>query len=390
MPAHRTSTEQVQQETLELAKRLVACRSVTPDDGGVLEMLAARLANVGFACERIDRPPVGNLWARRGSGTPLVCLAGHVDVVPPGPLDRWTSDPFTPAERNGLLFGRGVADMKTSVAAMVTAAERFVAREPQHHGSIAVLLTSDEEGAAIDGTAAVVRELESRQQRIDACIVGEPTSVERLGDTIKNGRRGSLNGILRVNGVQCHIAYPERGRNPITEALPALAELTTIEWDRGNEYFSPTSFQISDVHAGTGANNIIPGSLDVMFNFRFSTELTADQLKARVHGVLDTHRLDYELKWSLSGAPFLSPRGGLVDVVTEAVAAVTGVKPSLSTSGGTSDGRFLASVAREVVEFGPLSGSMHGIDEHVRIADMAPLSLVYEHAIAALLAQRRT
>ncbi len=385
MAADRTSTEQIQQETLDLAKRLVACRSVTPDDGGSLEMIAARLANVGFTCERIDRPPVRNLWARHGSGAPLVCLAGHVDVVPPGPLDRWTSDPFTPAERNGLLFGRGVADMKTSVAAMVTAAERFVARAPQHPGSIAVLLTSDEEGAAIDGTAAVVRELEARQQRIDACIVGEPTSVERLGDTIKNGRRGSLNGVLRVNGVQCHIAYPERGRNPITQALPALAELTTIEWDHGNEYFSPTRFQISDVHAGTGANNVIPGSLDVMFNFRFSTESTADQLKARVHAVLDAHRLDYELNWSLSGAPFLSPRGGLVDIVSTAVATVTGVTPSLSTSGGTSDGRFLANISREVVEFGPLSSSIHGIDEHVALGDVAPLSQVYERAIRALL-----
>jgi succinyl-diaminopimelate desuccinylase len=390
MAAEHASIEQVRQETLDLAKRLVACRSVTPDDGGSLELIAARLAKAGFACERIDRSAVRNLWARRGSGAPLVCLAGHVDVVPPGPLDRWTSDPFTPAERNGSLFGRGVADMKTSVAAMVTAAERFIAREPQHPGSLAVLLTSDEEGAAIDGTAAVVRELESRQQRIDACIIGEPTSVERLGDTIKNGRRGSLNGILRVNGIQCHIAYPERGRNPIVQALPALTELTQIEWDHGNEYFTPTTLQISDIHAGTGANNVIPGSLDVMFNFRFSTESTADRLKARVHAVLDAHRLEYELTWSLSGAPFLSPRGGLVDIVSGAVAEVTGVTPSLSTTGGTSDGRFLAAVSGEVVEFGPLSASIHGIDEHVRIADIAPLSQVYERAIAALLAERPT
>lgn len=275
--------------------------------------------------------------------------------------------------------------MKTSVAAMVTAAERFVAATPRHRGSVAVLLTSDEEGAALDGTAAVVRELQSRQARLDACIVGEPTSSSRLGDTIKNGRRGSLNGVLTVRGVQCHIAYPERGRNPIGTALPALAELTATEWDQGNEYFSPTSFQISDIHAGTGANNVIPGSLDVMFNFRFSPESTAEQLKARVHQVLDAHRVDYALHWSLSGNPFLSPRGGLVDVMAAAVSAITGVTPALSTTGGTSDGRFLASVSHEVVEFGPVGASIHGIDEHVRLADIAPLSAIYERAIAALL-----
>jgi succinyl-diaminopimelate desuccinylase len=371
--------------TLYLAKQLIACRSVTPDDGGAIDLIAARLSKAGFACERIDRPPVKNLWARHGDGSPVVCLAGHVDVVPPGPVDRWTSDPFTPTERDGSLFGRGAADMKTSVAAIVTAAERYVAREPRHRGSLALLFTSDEEGAGVDGTAAVVRELQSRQQRLDACVVGEPTSVSRFGDTIKNGRRGSLTGVLTVNGIQCHIAYPERGRNPIQTVLPALAELAAIEWDRGNDYFSPTSFQMSDIHAGTGANNVIPGRLDAMFNFRFSTESTAEQLKARVHAVLDAHRLDYELKWSLSGAPFLSPRGGLVDVVSAAVTAVTSVTPTLSTTGGTSDGRFLASVAREVVEFGPLSASIHGIDEHVALADIEPLTAIYERAVAALL-----
>ena len=375
----------IQRDTLDLARRLIACRSITPDDGGSLDVLAARLTTAGFSCERIDRSPVRNLWARRGNRAPLVCLAGHVDVVPPGPVDRWTSEPFSPTERDGRLFGRGAADMKTSVAALVTAAERFVAQQPHHRGSVALLFTSDEEGAGIDGTAAVVRELQSRGERIDACIVGEPTSVERLGDTIKNGRRGSLNAVLRINGIQCHIAYPERGRNPIIAALPPLTELAAIEWDRGNEYFSPTSFQISDIHAGTGANNIIPGSLDVMFNFRFSTESTADQLKARVHEVLDAHGLDYDLQWSLSGAPFLSPRGGLVDVVRAAVADVTGVTPALSTSGGTSDGRYLASVSQEVVEFGPLSASIHGIDEHVLVADIGPLSAVYERALTLLL-----
>jgi succinyl-diaminopimelate desuccinylase len=284
-----------------------------------------------------------------------------------------------------LLFGRGAADMKVSVAAMVTAIERFVAGSPGHGGSLALLLTSDEEGAGLDGTAAVVRELQARGERIDACILGEPTSVERLGDTIKNGRRGSLNGILTVRGVQCHIAYPERGRSPILPALPALAELAALEWDRGNEYFSPTRFQISDIHAGTGANNTIPGSMEVWFNFRFSTESTEDGLKQRVHQVLDAHGLDYELKWALSGRPFLSPRGGLVDTLLEAVTQATGVTPALSTSGGTSDGRFLAAIAGEVVEFGPVSASIHAIDEHVKLADIAPLSMVFERVLAALL-----
>jgi succinyl-diaminopimelate desuccinylase len=316
---------------------------------------------------------------------PLVCLAGHVDVVPPGPADRWTNDPFVPTERDGFLFGRGAADMKTSVAALVTAAERFVAQTPDHRGSLALLFTSDEEGAGVDGTAAVVRELQARDVRIDACIIGEPSSASRLGDTIKNGRRGSLNGVLTVNGVQCHIAYPERGRNPIHMAMPALAELASIEWDRGNEYFSPTSFQISDIHAGTGANNTIPGAMDVLFNFRFSTESTPDQLKARAQAVLDAHHVDYELTWTLSGAPFLSPRGGLVDVLGAAVTSITGVTPALSTSGGTSDGRFLAAVSREVVEFGPVNASIHAIDEHVRLADIAPLSGIYEQTIASLL-----
>jgi succinyl-diaminopimelate desuccinylase len=377
---------EVYQQTLELARQLIARRSVTPDDAGCLDVLSARLSAVGFTCERIDRGAVRNLWARRGTGAPLVCLAGHVDVVPPGPVERWTSDPFTPTERDGCLFGRGAADMKVGVAAMTTAAERFVAASPDHSGSVALLFTSDEEGAGVEGTRAVVRELQARGERIDACIIGEPTSVSRLGDTIKNGRRGSLNGVLTVKGVQCHIAYPERGKSPILPALPALAKLAATEWDRGNEYFSPTSFQISDVHAGTGANNTIPGSMEVWFNFRFSTESTEEGLKSRVHAVLDAHGLDYDLKWALSGAPFLSPRGGLVDVVTEAVRTVTGVTPALSTSGGTSDGRFLAGVSREVLEFGPVSASIHGIDEHVNFADIAPLSQIYEHALRALLA----
>jgi succinyl-diaminopimelate desuccinylase len=380
----RTAAD-IHRSTLDLARQLIACPSLTPDDAGSLALIEARLGRAGFTSERIDRGAVRNLWARHGAGAPLVCLAGHVDVVPPGPAERWTSAPFTPTERDGLLFGRGAADMKVSVAAMVTAIERFVAGSPGHGGSLALLLTSDEEGGGIDGTAAVVRELQARGERIDACILGEPTSVERLGDTIKNGRRGSLNGILTVRGVQCHIAYPERGRSPILPALPALAELAAIEWDRGNEYFSPTRFQISDIHAGTGANNTIPGSMEVWFNFRFSTESTEEGLKQRVHQVLDAHGLDYELKWALSGRPFLSPRGGLVDTLSEAVTQATGVTPALSTSGGTSDGRFLAAIAGEVVEFGPVSASIHAIDEHVKLADIAPLSMVFERVLAALL-----
>jgi succinyl-diaminopimelate desuccinylase len=275
--------------------------------------------------------------------------------------------------------------MKTSVAAMVTAAERLVASAPSHPGSLALVLTSDEEGAAVDGTAAVVRQLQERGLSLDACIVGEPTSVAVLGDTMKNGRRGSLNGVLRVKGVQCHIAYPERGRNPIHQALPALAELSAIEWDRGNEYFAPTSFQIAHVQAGVGANNVIPGGLDVLFNFRFSTESNEVTLRERVHAVLDAHGLEYELEWSLSGHPFLSGRGGLVDVLRDEIHSVTGVTPALSTSGGTSDGRFIAAIAREVVEFGPVGASIHAIDEHVRVADIAPLSLIYERVCTRLL-----
>jgi succinyl-diaminopimelate desuccinylase len=375
----------VHRQTLELAKELIARQSVTPEDDGCIEVLTDRLDAAGFACERVDSGPVRNLWAVHGTGSPALCLAGHVDVMPPGPRERWTSDPFLPTERDGMLFGRGAADMKTSVAAMVTAAERFVTSTPLHRGMLALLLTADEEGVAIDGTAAVVRYLMDRGTPLDACIVGEPTSVAVLGDTIKNGRRGSLNGVLTVHGVQCHIAYPERGRNPIHMALPALVELVATEWDRGDEYFAPTSFQIAQVQAGTGANNVIPGSLEVLFNFRFSTESTAEELQQRVHAVLDRHGVDYQLTWSLSGNPFLSARGGLVDVVSDAVRTVTGVAPALSTSGGTSDGRFLAAMCREVVEFGPVGASIHAIDEHVRLVDLAPLSFIYERAIAQLL-----
>jgi len=373
-------------DTLELARRLIACRSVAASDGGALDLIAARLTVAGFRCERIDRGGVGNLWARRGQGAPLVCMAGHVDVVPPGAVDRWSSDPFVPAERDGYLYGRGACDMKSSVAAMVTAAERVVAAHSSHRGSIAMLLTADEEGDALDGTLAVVDALKRRGESIDACIIGEPTSSERFGDTMKNGRRGSLSGALTVKGVQCHIAYPERGLNPIHAALPALAELAAVEWDRGNEYFPPTSFQISNLHAGTGAVNIIPGMLEASFNFRFSPESTADAIKARVHATLDRHGVEYDLTWTLSGGPFMTPKGRLVEALGGSVAAVTGVTPALSTSGGTSDGRFLAAIAREVVEFGPRGEGMHGIDERVRLADLGPLSTIYERTLVALLA----
>jgi succinyl-diaminopimelate desuccinylase len=371
--------------TLDLARALIECRSVTPADGGALEIIGVRLAAAGFVCERMDRGGVSNLWARRGTTAPLICLAGHVDVVPPGPLDRWSSDPFEATERDGYLYGRGACDMKTSVAAIVTAAERVARTDGGHRGSIAVLLTSDEEGDGTHGTVAVVDALKHRKEIIDACIVGEPTSAVRFGDTIKNGRRGSMLGTLRVRGVQCHIAYPERGRNPIHEALPALAELAAAEWDQGNEYFPPTRFQISNVHAGTGVVNVIPGTLEVLFNLRFSPESTVDGIKTRVHETLDRHGVEYDLAWTLSGLPFLTPRGALVDALSAAVTRVTGISPELSTSGGTSDGRFIAAVAREVVEFGPLSEGMHGVDERVWVADIEPLSSIYEHTVGALL-----
>ena len=378
----------IERETLQLARALIACRSITPDDGGALDLVARRLSAAGFTCERLDRGKVGNLWARHGSSGPLVCFAGHVDVVPPGPIEEWTSDPFTPTERDGVLYGRGASDMKGPLAAMITAAER-VARPSDvvssfgrtKPGSVAILLTSDEEGDAVDGTAAVVSALRDRGETIDACIVGEPTSSERFGDTIKNGRRGSLNGRLRVRGQQCHIAYPERGRNPIHDAARAVAALVDTQWDRGNDYFQPTSFQFSNIHAGTGASNVIPGTLETWFNFRFSPESSAESLQARVREILDRYQLQYGLEWTLIGEPFLTRRGPLVDAMITSVESIAGIRPELSTSGGTSDGRFLATLAREVVEFGPLNASIHKIDEHVRIADLEPLSMIYEHTM---------
>ncbi len=371
--------------TLALAKQLLACRSVTPDDDGSLALVASRLSAAGFICERIERGGVSNLWARHGADTPLVCLAGHVDVVPTGPMEQWSAPPFDGVERDGFLIGRGAADMKASVAAMVTAAERIVLAEPAHGGSIAILLTADEEGDALHGTAAVVDALRSRGTRLNYCLVGEPTSSSQFGDTLKNGRRGSLSGALRVKGIQCHVAYPERGRNPVHDAAPALAELAATQWDAGNEYFGPTTFQISNIHAGTGATNVVPGALDVQFNLRFSPQSPAARLRERVHAVLDRHGVQYDLAWTVSAEPFMTPEGDLVETVREEVLRETGVTPALSTSGGTSDGRFLATIAEQVVEFGPMNATIHKIDERVAVADLGPLSAIYERVMRRLL-----
>jgi succinyl-diaminopimelate desuccinylase len=369
---------------LALAKALIRCRSITPEDGGCQQILAQRLASLGFAIEPMRFGVVDNLWARRGSGAPVVCFAGHTDVVPPGPLDKWQSDPFEPVERAGYLYGRGAADMKTSIAAFVTAVERLVGHTPDHPGSIALLITSDEEGVAVDGTVRAVEALRARGERLDYCIVGEPTSSRRLGDTIKNGRRGSLSGELRVRGIQGHVAYPHLARNPVHQTAPALAELATIQWDAGSEYFPPTAFQISNLQAGTGATNVIPGELRALFNFRFSTASTVEGLKARVHEVLDRHGLDYALDWSLSGMPFLTPRGRLVEAMTEAIHNELGIEPELSTSGGTSDGRFITAICPQVVELGPVNATIHQINECVALADVDALTRVYYRTVTTL------
>jgi succinyl-diaminopimelate desuccinylase len=380
-------------QALRLAELLIARRSVTPEDGGCQALIGSRLAALGFDCESMPFGPdhfrVANLWAvRRGSDPsgPLLAFAGHTDVVPTGPLEQWSSDPFVPTHRDGKLYGRGAADMKSSIAAMVVAAEEFVAAHPGHRGSLALLLTSDEEGPSVDGTAKVVETLRARGQKIDHCIVGEPTSVERLGDMIKNGRRGTLSGRLTVRGVQGHIAYPQLARNPIHLVAPALAELVAVEWDRGNEYFPPTSWQMSNVHAGTGATNVIPGELVVDFNFRFCTESTPESLKSRVHAVLDRHGLDYRIDWVLGGSPFLTPRGTLSDAVSAAIEKHTGLRTELSTTGGTSDGRFIASICPQVIELGPVNASIHKIDEHVDPASIETLKNIYRDTLSTLLA----
>ena len=371
--------------TRALARALIARPSVTPDDAGCLELITDRLRPLGFTIERIDTGGVSNLWARRGTATPVLCFAGHTNVVPPGPAEAWTTPPFAPTEREGMLYGRGAADMKTSLAAFVTAIERFVAQHPAHDGSIALLLTSDEEGIATHGTVKVVEALAARGERLDYCIVGEPTSVKTLGDMIKNGRRGSLSGTLRVKGKQGHVAYPQLARNPIHLFAPALAELASTTWDEGNAFFPPTTWQVSNIHAGTGANNVIPGVCEVMFNFRFSSESSAETLKARTHDVLDRHGLDYEVDWHLSGKPFITGRGRLVGALSAAILDTLGVETELSTTGGTSDGRFIAEICKEVVEFGPVNASIHQVNECVSLDAIEPLSVVYERTLEGLL-----
>jgi succinyl-diaminopimelate desuccinylase len=370
---------------LALAKELIARRSVTPEDGGCQALLAGRLSAAGFQCETLACGEVTNLWARRGTGRPLVCFAGHTDVVPPGPLSEWHSDPFVPTIRDGRLYGRGAADMKSSIASFVVAAEAFVTERPAHSGSIALLLTSDEEGPAVDGTVRVVERMKRGGERIDYCVVGEPTSVSVLGDMIKNGRRGSLSGRLTVRGVQAHIAYPHLGRNPVHELAPALAELAAMEWDRGNEHFQPTSFQVSSIRAGSGAANIIPGSLELDFNFRFSTEGGEQSLRSRLEQVLEKHGLDYSLEWALGGKPFLTRAGRLVEVVTEAIRKHSGCRAELSTAGGTSDARFIAEICPEVVEFGPVNASIHKLNEHIELAGLEKLPAIYLDTLRALL-----
>lgn len=372
--------------TLELTRRLIARRSVTPADAGCQDLVAQRLAPLGFRAERIDRNGVTNLWLRRGAARPTVVFAGHTDVVPPGPREHWHSDPFEPTQRDGRLYGRGASDMKSSIAAFVVAAEEFVRAHPTHRGSIALLLTSDEEGPATDGTVAVVEKLAARGETIDCCIVGEPTSVDRLGDTIKNGRRGSLSGKLTVKGVQGHVAYPHLARNPVHELAPALAELAATEWDLGNDYFPATTLQVSNIHAGTGASNVIPGTCEVDFNLRFAPVSTAEALMRRIESILAKHGLDYEIAWTVGAQPFLTPPGELVDAIRRAIAECTGVEARLSTSGGTSDGRFIATVCPQVVEFGPPNASIHKIDENIRVDDLEPLKNVYRRTLELLLA----
>lgn len=376
-------------QTLLLTEQLIAQRSVTPADGDCQRILRSRLAPLGFACETLDSGPdsfrVTNLWAKRpGRSGRMLVFAGHTDVVPTGPLEKWTSDPFVPSHREGRLYGRGAADMKTSIAAFTVAAEEFLQANPDPALGIALLITSDEEGPSVDGTVVVCERLRERGERLDYCIVGEPTSVERLGDMIKNGRRGSLTGKLTVKGIQGHIAYPQLARNPIHQALPALEELARTEWDQGNAFFPPTSFQISNIHGGTGAGNVIPGAVVIDFNFRFASVTTAEALQQRVEAVLQRHGLEYDLIWVVGGQPFLTEPGDLVGAIQGAIRDETGVETELSTTGGTSDGRFISRICPQVIEFGPINASIHQIDEHVRVADIEPLKNIYRRTLERL------
>ena len=378
-------------QTLHLLEALISRASVTPADGGCQTLIADRLRLLGFTCEPmpfgLDNARVSNLWAvHRGARPgPTIVLAGHTDVVPTGPLEQWRSDPFVPTHRDGRLYGRGAADMKTAVAAMVVASEEFVRAHPAHNGALALLITSDEEGPSVDGTVRVVQVLKERGERLDCCIVGEPTSVQRLGDMIKNGRRGSLSCRLTVRGVQGHVAYPQLARNPIHQLAPALAELAATEWDRGNAHFPATTFQVSNIRGGTGALNVIPGTVVVDFNFRFSTESTPESLKQRAHALLDRHGLTCEAAWSQGGEPFLTTPGTLSQALSAAIRAECGVTPVLSTTGGTSDGRYIAKICPQVVEFGPVNETIHQIDENVIVADIEPLKNVYRRTLETLL-----
>jgi succinyl-diaminopimelate desuccinylase len=370
---------------LDLARELIARKSVTPDDGGCQELLARRLERAGFRCEPMRFGEVDNLWARRGTGRPLVCFAGHTDVVPTGPLSEWHSDPFTPTVRDGRLYGRGAADMKSSIAAFVVAAEAFIQERPHHGGSIALLLTSDEEGPALDGTVRVVHVLKARNELIDYCLVGEPSSVDWLGDMLKNGRRGSLSGKLTVRGVQGHVAYPHLVKNPVHLLAPALAELVRTEWDKGNDSFPPTSFQVSNIHAGTGAANVVPGSVVVDFNFRFSTESSEASLRSRVEQILKKHGLDYAIDWVLGARPFLSQRGRLASTVVDVAKRLTGHNAELSTTGGTSDARFIIDICPEVIELGPVNASIHKLNEHIALEELELLPRIYLDVLRTLL-----
>lgn len=372
--------------TLELAQDLLARPSITPEDHGCQALVAERLQALGFNIEWMPFGNVTNLWARRGVRSPVVCFLGHTDVVPTGPREKWESDPFVPTIRQGKLFARGAADMKTSVAAFVTAIETFLQQSVDFKGSIAVMLTSDEEGPSVEGVVKVVETLKARKEYIDYCLVGEPTSTAVLGDTIKNGRRGSLSGDLIVKGIQGHIAYPHLSKNPIHHVAPALAELTATEWDNGNEYFPPTTWQVSNIHAGTGATNIIPGELKLQFNFRFSTASTPESLKRRVHAILDKHQVDYQLEWTLSGNPYLTPKGTLTDAIRAAIQKVNpDIQAELSTSGGTSDGRFVAAICPQIVEFGPINASIHKVNEHIDVNDIEKLKQIYQYLLENLL-----
>lgn len=373
-------------ETLDLSLQLLRQPSVTPVDHNCQNIMAERLANAGFNIEPMRFGDVDNLWARRGTTEPVFCFAGHTDVVPTGNLDDWKTQPFQPEIKDGKLYGRGSADMKTALAAMVVATERFVAKHPDHKGSIAYLITSDEEGPAINGTVKVIETLEARQEKLKWCLVGEPSSTHRLGDIVKNGRRGSLNAVLTIQGKQGHVAYPHLANNPIHQASAAINELCTTVWDHGNEYFPETSFQISNIHAGTGATNVIPGTLKVTFNFRYCTEVTAEQLQARVIEILNKHGLTFDIQWTLSGLPFLTPIGELVQATQHAIRQVCGIETELSTSGGTSDGRFIAPTGAQVLELGVLNATIHQVNEHVNVDDLEPLAHIYEEILVQLLA----